>query len=249
VTNRSSASLPVAQRKDIGEFDQDAAAGGYLYTRPGRLSSSLSNARMSQAILAAADFTAKRVIDLGCGDGAYTLELVSVGGAASAVGVDPAPAAISAATDRAKLSGVDGCSFRVGNIYSIDPRIENYDIAVLRGVLHHTDDPEKALAVALALAPFAIVLEPNGSNPVLKLIERLSPYHRAHGERSFLPSTIRRWARRTGGRAGLQRAINLVPMFCPDWLARFCKVIEPTVEALPLLRNFTCAQYVFRFER
>ena len=241
--------MATAQRKDIGKFDQDAAGGGYLYTRPGRLSTNLSNARMSQAILAAADFTAKRVIDLGCGDGAYTVELASVGGAASVVGVDPAPAAISAATDRAKLSGVAGCSFRVGNIYSIAPETESYDIAVLRGVLHHTDDPERALAVALALAPFAIVLEPNGSNPVLKLIERLSPYHRTHSERSFLPSTVCRWARGTGGRVGLQRAINLVPMFCPDWLARCCKAIEPAVESLPLLRHFACGQYVFRFER
>jgi hypothetical protein len=131
----------------------------------------------------------------------------------------------------------------------MDATAENYDIAVLRGVLHHTDDPERALAVAMALAPVTIVLEPNGNNPVLKLIERISPYHRAHGERSFFPFTIRNWARRAGGRVVSQRAINLVPIFSPDWLAQTCKTAEPLVEALPLMRDITCGQYVFRIER
>src|SRR5271166_4338727 len=100
----------------IEEFDRDASKGGYLYTRGDRLSAHLSNARMSKAVIAAADFSAKRVIDLGCGDGTYTLELVTEGGAQSVLGVDQAQTAIVQATDRAKLAGVVRCSFRVANI-------------------------------------------------------------------------------------------------------------------------------------
>ena len=38
---------------------------------------------------------------------------------------------------------------------------------------------------------------------------------------------------------------GLVPMFCPDWMARVTKRIEPLVERLPLVRNIGCAVYVF----
>lgn len=241
--------MTLEARKDIEEFDRDASKGGYLYTRGDRLSAQLSNARMSEAIIAAADFSAKRVIDLGCGDGAYTLGLVTDGGAQSVLGVDPAQAAIAQANDRARLAGVERCSFLVASIYDLDPAVFSFDIAVLRGVLHHTDDPKRALAVALSLARTVVVLEPNGNNPVLKLNERMSSYHRAHGERSFLPSTVIKWAQDGGGRLASSRAINLVPFFSPDRLAQFCKVGEPVVESIPVLRAVACGQYVFRFER
>ncbi len=40
--------------------------------------------------------------------------------------------------------------------------------------------------------------------------------------------------------------LNLVPVFCPDWLARLLKVFEPVVERIPLLRVIACGQYVLR---
>jgi len=241
--------MTLESRKDVQEFDRDAEEGGYVYTRPDRLSARLSNARISDAMLAAADFSAKRVIDMGCGDGTYTFEIVKRGGAQSVLGVDPAGAAIERAKSQAARSDTAGCSFLVANIFDLNSDHGTYDIALLRGVLHHVDDPARAVAVALSLAPTVIVVEPNGNNPVLKLIERLSTYHVQHGERSFFPQTIEKWARNAGGRVVFRRAINLVPFFSPDMLARLCKVVEPVVEAIPMVRDIACGQYVFRFER
>ncbi len=133
--------MPLKSREDLKEFDRDALEGGYIYARADRLSSTLANARMSKAILAATDFSGKRVIDLGCGDGAYTLELVTKGGAQSVLGVDPAAAAIGRANERASLAGMTNCSFRVADILDLDTKSESYDIALLRGVLHHAEDP------------------------------------------------------------------------------------------------------------
>jgi hypothetical protein len=38
-------------------------------------------------------------------------------------------------------------------------------------------------------------------------------------------------------------------MFCPDWLARSAKCLEPIVERTPVLNALGCAIYVFVAER
>ena len=232
--------------RDVDAFDADAAAGGYLYAQGDRLSARLSNERMTAAILAIADLRGKRVIDLGCGDGTYTLPLALRGGARQLLGIDPTAAAIALAERRAATEGVDCCRFTVGSIYDAAMADGSYDVAVLRGVLHHLEHPAAAIKVALALAREVVIVEPNGLNPVLKLIERLSSYHRAHGERSFLPMTLHRWVRAAGGQVTAADFINLVPIFSPDWLARGCKRAEPIVEAFPAIRVLACGQYVLK---
>lgn len=222
-------------------FSEDAAAGGYVYTRPGKLSALTSNRRQSRAILDAASFAGKRVVDLGCGDGTYTLEFVTLGRAASVLGVDPAQGAIVHAEKLLKARKIADVSFLQASIDDFTPETP-FDIAVLRGVLHHMDDPEAAIAKALKVARQVVILEPNGLNIVLKLIEKLSAYHRRHGERSFLPSTLEKWVAAGGGVVTKRSFINLVPFFCPDALVRILATMEPIVEAIPVLRNFACGQ-------
>ncbi len=241
--------MTASQRKDVGEFDQDAAAGGYLYTRPGKLSTRLSNARMSRAILAASDFAAKRVIDLGCGDGAYTLEIVSIGGAASAVGIDPAPAAVSAATDRARLCGIEGCSFRVADIYSLEPVSGPMTSRCLEACFITRTIPRERLPSLSHWLRSSSFSSPTAAIRYSSSLSgcRLITAHMVSG-RSFLPRSV---DGRDAQAAGLRRNGRSIwcPCFAPDWLARFCNTVEPMVEALPLLRNLACGQYVFRFER
>jgi hypothetical protein len=38
-------------------------------------------------------------------------------------------------------------------------------------------------------------------------------------------------------------------MFCPDWLARLLKAIEPPIERLPLINRIFCSVYVFQARR
>lgn len=241
-------SNPRASKQNVEVFGRDAAAGGYVYAQGDRLSSRRSNERMTRAILAALDFRGRRVLDLGCGDGTYTLELLRRGGAAEVLGVDPAQAAIERA--RANAQGGDGAGVRyeVGNIYDLGG-FGRHEVAVLRGVLHHLPDPAAAVASAFGSADELVILEPNGLNPVLKLIERLSAYHRAHEEQSFLPGRIDAWIRAGGGEVVARRFINFVPMFCPDLLARGLGALEPAIEATPLLRRVACGQYVVRGRR
>lgn len=235
---------PDTVKKNVQSFDNDVlVSGSYAYTQE-RLSSKTANANTSAAIAAAVPFAGKRVLDLGCGDGAYTVDFAALG-VESVLGIDPVAAAVEAASARAKKLGVDAkVRFEVGNIYEIDGilREGGFDCIVLRGVLHHLPDPERAIATLAGFRGSVVVLEPNGLNPLLKLIERFSAYHVEHEERSFSPSLIRKWLRSAGFEIIETRVLNLVPIFCPDWMARSLNQVGPLVEHIPLLRDIACGQ-------
>jgi 2-polyprenyl-3-methyl-5-hydroxy-6-metoxy-1,4-benzoquinol methylase len=237
---------PHSVKQNVQRFDKDAREiGGYAYTGS-RLSARLANARISRGVADSFDFNARSVLDLGCGDGTYTIEFPSLG-VRKIVGVDPAAGAIEAARNRARSIGVsDIVSFEVGNIYSLDEYLlpGSFDCIVIRGVLHHLPDPARALAGLCAFKGTVVVLEPNGNNPVLKLLERFSTYHIEHEERSFRPGRICDWLTSAGFTVQSSNLINLVPMFCPDLMAKVCRQVEPLVERIPLIRDVACGQSI-----
>lgn len=230
-------------KKNVSVFSRDVSEGGsYAYTGE-RLSSRLANERISTAVNHIYPVKGKRILDIGCGDGTYSLELFTQG-AESVLGIDPSTSAIEAARNKAEAAGVSAhVTFQPGNIYDL-ALTETFDCIVLRGVLHHLPNAAKALQ---AIAPFAsalVIVEPNGTNPILKLIEKTSTYHKEHEEQSFLYPTIKTWLINAGLTTIDCHYINLVPYFCPDWMAKLCRIVEPVVETLPFVRNIACGQYV-----
>jgi ubiquinone/menaquinone biosynthesis C-methylase UbiE len=233
------------KERNIERFNADVeSSGGYLYTDLRRLSSVMSNARMTRAILEMApEQQGLKIIDIGCGDGTFTIELMELS-PAEILGVDAAPQAIEAAQEKA--AGFDTIRFCEADIYELEALNAHFDLAVVRGVLHHLYEAEKAVAGICKIADEVLIVEPNGYNPVLKIIEKLSPYHVAHEEKSYTPSSLDAWFKKHGKRRVARRFIGLVPMFCPAWLAKTLKWIEPLTEALPYVRTISCGQYVMR---
>jgi SAM-dependent methyltransferase len=229
--------------REEAPFCEDVAEhGGYVYTTNGALSGRIANKRQSDAIFEIVDLHRKRVIDIGCGDGTYTFEIYDRAQPSVLCGIDPAAPAIEVANKR--LSDRD-IKFTCDSAYSIPYPDGSFDVAHLRGVLHHMDRPVNALREAFRVASTIVVLEPNGFNPVLKLIEKMSKYHREHGEKSYLPLSLDRWVGELGGRVTRRDWIGLVPYFCPSLVARTLKIFEPVVEPTPLLRSLGCGNYVF----
>ena len=135
--------VAVARERNVREFNQDVAAhDGYVYATGERLSCRLSNGRMSRAIVELGDVAGKRVLDIGCGDGTYSRELVEAG-AAQVVGIDAAEAAVHLA--RTRFGTSDRLRFEVLDIYALAAQAERYDVAVVRGFLHHLYDVERAI--------------------------------------------------------------------------------------------------------
>jgi SAM-dependent methyltransferase len=241
-------SEPLSGRRAAADaFNRDATANlGYRYTTGAGLSSALANRRLSDAALELLDFRGRRVVDVGCGDGAYTMELFDRGGPATMHGIDPAGEAIRVARGRAPQAPV---TFAIGSADALPYSKDQFDVAHLRGVLHHMDTPVEALREALRVAPALIVIEPNGYNPGLKLLERFSRYHIEHGEKSYAPAALDRWVTQVGGRVQSRAYAGVVPFFCPDWMARLLKLVEPVVERLPIIRSLVCAVYVLSVAR
>lgn len=238
-------------KRNVHRFDEDVRKqGAYAYTGE-RLSARLANDRISRSIAESFDFRGASVLDLGCGDGAYTVEFAALG-VSQVVGLDPAAVAIEAAQKRAQALGVaDTVSFEVGNIYTLDEYLTSgrFDCIVIRGVLHHLPDPARALAGLATFEGTVVVLEPNGSNPVLKLLERFSRYHIEHEERSFSPSLICNWISAAGLSVYRCKVLNLVPFFCPTPIAKILRTVEPLIERLPLLRDIACGQVIITARR
>ncbi len=233
-------------KKNVSQFDEDVRqTGSYAYTVE-RLSARLVNARFSECISKAFDFAGRAVLDIGCGDGTYTLEFPTLG-AKEVLGLDPAGSAIEAGNAKARRLGLDASvKFEVGNIYALEPYLtgNRFDCIILRGVLHHLPDPARAIAGLAVFGGTIVVLEPNGNNPVLKVLEKYSSYHIRHEERSFALAVIHSWLHAAGFRVCSSKVFNLVPMFCPDWMARIFSAVGPIVERMPLVRGIACGQSI-----
>ena len=223
----------------VRAFNQDVLKNeGYLYTTHAALSSQLATQRHKDILLGLNVFSDRNLLDMGCGDGFYTRYFWDTAKPRSLTAIDAASSAIEMAEANKKGRAIN---FEVGDIHHINYPDNNFDVALIQGVLHHDDRPQQILREAFRLAPQIIVLEPNGYNLGLKIIEKLSPYHRAHREKSYAPATLNRWIREAGGKVTSQIFAGFVPIFCPDWLAISLKKMEPIIEALPLISALGCA--------
>lgn len=229
-------------RPEIAVFDKDASDNsGYLYTIDQRLSSQMATKRMRDLVSGAVRFEGRRIVDIGCGDGHFTNIYFHETNPAYMVGLEPAPKAV----DVARKNAIDGkLEFVVGDGHSLPWADDSFDLAMIHAVLHHDDIPEKTIAEALRVAPEVVILEPNGYNMILKVIEKASRYHREHHEKSYPPRRLVRWIRQGRGTVTSLKYGGLVPMFCPDWMARTTKKLEPYVERIPIFRNLSCAVVV-----
>lgn len=232
--------------KNIDTFRTDVIEkGGYQYSKTKKLSSLLSNRRTSNVIHQTLGcIKGKRIIDIGCGDGIFTQEFLALN-PEFVTGVDQNEAAIEVA--KKNMSHIKNIEFNAIDVYKI-PLIKKYDIAIVRGVLHHLDQVEKAIEIICNIAHEIVVVEPNGYNPVLKIIEKISPYHILHEEKSYSPRKLDKWFKNNGGTIASSMYIGFVPLFCPDFLAKILKFFEPYIEKTPLLRNFSCGQYIQKIQ-
>lgn len=229
-------------------FDGDMATSGkYIYSGPhAQVSAVLANASQSRMIHRHIRPTDKTLIDVGCGDGFYTKEFFQMKNLNSILGIDLS----SPATKFAQLNwGNESLSFECKSVEEMIRSGKYFDVAVVRGVLHHAEEPKLLLKSILEIAERVIVLEPNGLNPILKIIEKTSPYHLAHGERSFSPRKIKSWVNGTNYQILAMDTGVLVPFFCPSWLARILKRCEGFIESLPIVNRVVCGANVYVFAK
>ena len=228
-------------KKNVDVFNADVESNqGYRYTTNSAFSSIVSNRRLTRATLDNIPAGVKTVIDVGCGDGTYTAELARARPDLVFSGADPASKAISLA--RKNYPGID---FFVANILNRESfNSKSYDLAVIRGVLHHLTDQQKAISIAGELSHHLLIIEPNGNNPVLKYIEKNSAYHVEHEEQSFTTRQLESWCSATGWEIISTGYVGFVPFFFPTLLSRIIYFFQPFLEKVPVLRYYLGGQIV-----
>ncbi len=232
---------------NVDVFDRDAAAGGsYVYTSESRLSCRLATERSLRAIIGTGQFDGRKVLDIGCGDGYYTIQYWDKAKPARLTGVDGAAAAIKVANERKQQRPIQ---FEVADAHTVPFPDNSFDVALVQSILHHDDNPSDMIREAFRVAPTIIIHEPNGNNPGLKLLEKTLRYHREHGEKSYSTGQLTKWIWQCGGELQSRTYAGFVPMFCPDWLAKTMKAVEPALEALPGMRALACAVVVLVAKR
>jgi ubiquinone/menaquinone biosynthesis C-methylase UbiE len=230
-------------------FDKDIQHhGAYLYSGEGApFSAVLANAAQSRLIHRSVNSYSKTILDVGCGDGKYTVELAELGSVESVLGIDPSEKAIAMANSSYETNSK--VEFSSQNLSDLILLGRKFDLAIVRGVLHHAHEPKSLIRDLGLLAEEVIVLEPNGLNVVLKVIEKTSKYHIEHGERSFPFWRISSWLRDGGFVLKKKYAGVLVPFFCPRILALFLNKLQPIAENLFVLRWLICGTQVFVAKR
>jgi ubiquinone/menaquinone biosynthesis C-methylase UbiE len=227
-------------------FNRDVETkGGYVYALDSKLSSRMATERWLQLMLGLTDLTGRSVTDIGCGDGTFTVRYWDRGHPRLMCAIDPAFKAVVAGD--AKRDGRP-ILFVAADGHRLPYTDDAFDVAILQAILHHDSEPETTIREAFRVAREIVVLEPNGYSPILKLMEKLSPYHREHLERSFTATRLRHWVEAAGGMMIKGRFGFVVPMFCPDWVAKVLKVFEP-IERIPIVNRIFCSVYVFQARR
>ncbi|MBI5485920.1 MAG: class I SAM-dependent methyltransferase [Deltaproteobacteria bacterium] len=131
----------------------------------------------------------KRVLDYGCGGGAYSL--LAARSAARVDGVDISDESVRLCRERAAAAGVaDKCFFHVMDCENLGLPDDSFDVVCESGVLHHLDLTKVWPQMVRVLSPDGLVIctEALVHNPLFQLYRRLTPHLRTVWETEHILS-------------------------------------------------------------
>lgn len=101
-----------------------------------------------------ADMSGMRILDIGCSDGFFSIEMHRRG-AANIVCIDAAKKAVERLTWLKQQLALPNIEARAGNIYSLDKNIGKFDFVFMFALLYHLKEPLLGLEM---LAPLSDIL-------------------------------------------------------------------------------------------
>lgn len=191
----------------------------------------------------AGDVKGKKVLDLGCGNGQRSLDLLKAG--ADVTGIDISSVYVAQAADAARAAGFeDGrFSFLEMDAHHLAFADNTFDLVVGEGILHHLDLKASTDEINRVLKPSgrAVFKEPLLANPFLKVFRAMTPAARTEDERPLSADDIRQFAANPNWKvesaycglieAPVAVATSLVLRpFPKNWLLSAADVLERSVQ-------------------
>ena len=183
-----------------------------------------------------------RVLEYGCGTGSAALALASRG--CDVLGIDISPVGVETARAEASRLGSEA-RFEVMNAEALDLPDGSVDVVCGSGILHHLDLDRALTEVARVLRPggSAVFREPLGTNPLINLYRRCTPWLRTPDEHPLTDDDLADLARRFG-HVELQRcnllSLLAAPLAGRRWarpVVRLLQRVDDLVLRLPVLRH------------
>jgi SAM-dependent methyltransferase len=134
----------------------------------------------------------ERILEYGCGEGSYALDLAAVG--AYVTGIDISTVAIDKSIGEARKRGLsERAEFVVMNAEATTFADNSFDLVCGTGILHHLNLANSYWEIARVLKPTgrAVFVEPLGHNPVINWYRRRTPAMRTPDEHPLLMSDLR----------------------------------------------------------
>ncbi|MFC9437613.1 3' terminal RNA ribose 2'-O-methyltransferase Hen1 [Nocardia sp. NPDC057030] len=184
---------------------------------------SLAVARRAAVLSALHEVGARRVLDLGCGEGALLRELLADNAFSEIVGVDVSMRALRVAERKLRLERMpervaQRLTLRQGALTYTDARLRGYDAAVLMEVIEHVDLPRLGAlehAVFASAAPGAVVVTtPNAEFNVRFETLPADTFRHADHRFEWTRAEFAAWADGVAARHGYR--VRFVPIGVPD---------------------------------
>jgi ubiquinone/menaquinone biosynthesis C-methylase UbiE len=157
-------------------------------------------------LLSGFPIAAGTVLEVGCGEGGNLVNLLSANAVgALVVGLDLFERKLTFAR-----ANVPGARFVCGNALALPFRDRAFDAVLCRDVLHHLDVREPALRELRRVCKPGgniWILEPNGDNPLMRLLALLRPH-----ERGLLRNSVASLSALVGGQFEQVRTESRQPM-------------------------------------
>lgn len=179
-----------------------------------------------------------KVLELGCGTGYFTREIVATG--AQITAIDISPDLLNIARSEIQSANI---TFKVDNAYELSFANETFDTVVGSSVLHHLNIGKAISEMYRVLKPGGIIVftEPNMLNPQIALQKNIPWLKRKLGdspdETAFFRWPLSSLLTKTGfHKIEIMPFDFLHPAIPPKMIASISK-LGKTVEKLPLLKE------------
>jgi len=189
--------------------------------------------------------SADTVLEIGCGTGYFTKEIVKTGALVTAIDISPELLNI------AKFEIAEpNVSFVLDNAYDLSFEDNRYDSIVGSSVLHHLDIEKAISEMYRVLKPGGSMFftEPNMMNPQIALQKNIPALKRKLGdspdETAFFRWSLKKLMRRTGFTEIVIKPFDFLHPAVPPSLIPFISSLSEVIEKTPVLKEIAGSLYI-----